>query len=637
VITLTNVTKSFGARDLLRDASLRIGARDRLALVGPNGSGKTTLLEMILGLQAIDEGALERAGDVNFGYLPQETDELRGRDILTEVVSAGAAMSQAGHRLEILERELAEAEDAAEKEALLAEFATLQQHFDELGGYTLEARAKIILAGLGFTDEQVTRPTDSLSGGWLMRVALAKLLLAAPDALLLDEPTNHLDLESMKWLEKFLLAYDGAILLVSHDRDFMNALATKVVEIRSSKLVTYQGDYEAFTLQRATEMEQLEAAARNQAKRLAGTERFIERFRYKSSKAKQVQSRIKALNKVERIQAPTKSQKTMKLGFPTPPRSGETVIELKGVDFAYTEQPVYANLNLTMLRGQKVALVGPNGAGKTTMLKLLAGALKPTAGERKLGYNVALGYFAQHQIEALDPNDRVIESLERAIPPGADVHPRNLLGRFLFSGDDTNKPVSVLSGGERTRLALARLLVEPVNFLCMDEPTNHLDIASRDALEDALVDYAGTIVLVTHDRHLIRSVADHIIEVESGTPRMFVGDYEHYLWRKAQEQEAAEAVAAIPTDLKKVSTNGSGGGKRPKLNKAELRQRRAAVRKIEAEITQAHAESERLTSVLADPSSYVQGEKDAAKELEQAQRHLAKLEAEWERLTADLS
>jgi ATP-binding cassette subfamily F protein 3 len=459
-----------------------------------------------------------------------------------------------------------------------------------------------------------------------MRVALAKLLLAAPDALLLDEPTNHLDLESMRWLERFLLAYDGAILLVSHDRDFMNALATKVVEIRNADLVTYQGDYEAFTLQRAQEMEQLEAAARNQAKRLASTERFIERFRYKASKAKQVQSRIKALDKVERLQAPQKSQKTMKLAFPTPPRSGETVIEMIDVDFAYTEQPVYQGLNLTLLRGQKVALVGANGAGKTTLLKLLAGALQPTAGERKLGYNVTLGYFAQHQIEALDPADRVIESLERAIPPGTNVHPRNLLGRFLFSGDDTNKPVSVLSGGERTRLALARLLVEPVNFLCMDEPTNHLDIASRDALEDALVDYAGTIVLVTHDRHLIRSVADHIIEVDSGRPRMFVGDYEHYLWRKAQEAEQVAEQAPVERSKPKGQ----------KLNKAELRQRRAALRKLEADIEAAHAAHKALTEQLADPGSYVRAERDAAKEHDRSARQLAKLEAEWERLTESL-
>jgi len=628
MITLSGVRKSFGARDLLVDASLRLGARDRVALVGPNGSGKTTLLEMVMGLQSADGGAVERPGDVVLGYLPQETDALRGRDILTEVVSAGAAMSKAGHRLEILEREIEESTDEAERKALLGEFAKLQQHFDELGGYSLEAQARKICSGLGFSDDQLTRPTDSLSGGWLMRVALAKLLLAAPDALLLDEPTNHLDLESMRWLERFLQSYDGAILLVSHDRDFMNVLATKIVEIRDAKLWSYTGDYEAFVHQRELEIEQAIAAARNQSRRLASTERFIERFRYKASKARQVQSRVKMLDKIERIQAPKASKRAMKVGFPPPPRSGQVVIELEGVSFGYDPSvSVYEGLDLRIERGQKLALVGPNGAGKTTLLKLLAGALQPNAGERRLGHNVSLGYFAQHQIEALDPKNRVIAELERAIPAGTQIRARDLLGRFLFSGDDVDKPVSVLSGGERTRLALAKLLVEPVNFLCLDEPTNHLDIASRDVLEDALVDYAGTIVLVTHDRHLIRSIADHIIEVVSGTPRVFVGDYEHYLWRRAQETGELQEPEAVQVERVKA----------PRVDKAELRRRRAAVRRVEAEITEAHEERERLAGMLADPRSYVSNDRDVGKEFERAQRRLAKLEADWERLTEDLS
>jgi ATP-binding cassette subfamily F protein 3 len=628
MITLSAVRKSFGARDLFTEASLRLGARDRVALVGPNGSGKTTLLEMVMGLQPADGGVIERAGDVVLGYLPQETDALRGRDILTEVVSAGAAMSKAGHRLEILEREIGETDDPDEKDALLGEFAKLQQHFDELGGYSLEAQARKICSGLGFSDEQLGRPTDSLSGGWLMRVALAKLLLAAPDALLLDEPTNHLDLESMRWLERFLQSYDGTILLVSHDRDFMNVLATKIVEIRDSKLWSYVGDYEAFVHQRELEIEQAIAAARNQSRRLASTERFIERFRYKASKARQVQSRIKMLDKIERIEAPKASKRAMKVGFPPPPRSGQVVIELDGVTFGYDPSKlVYEGLDLRIERGQKLALVGPNGAGKTTLLKLLAGALQPNAGERRLGHNVSLGYFAQHQIEALDPKNRVIAELERAIPVGTAIRARDLLGRFLFSGDDVDKPVSVLSGGERTRLALAKLLVEPVNFLCLDEPTNHLDIASRDVLEDALVDYAGTIVLVTHDRHLIRSIADHIIEVVDGTPRVFVGDYEHYLWRKTQEN-------GEPPESEVVSAPERQKG--PRVDKAELRRRRAALRKVEAELSEAHADRERLAGLLADPRSYVSNDKDVGKEFDRAQRRLSKLETEWERLTEEL-
>jgi ATP-binding cassette subfamily F protein 3 len=631
VITLAGIRKSFGARDLLKDTGFRLGARDRIALVGPNGSGKTTLLEMITGAQAPDEGIIEKATDVVVGYLPQETDALRGRDILTEVVSAGAAMSQAGHRLEVVERDLAEAVDEDERTALLAEFTRLQQRFDELGGYSLEANAKRILSGLAFKEKDLSRPTDSLSGGWLMRVALAKLLLAAPDALLLDEPTNHLDLESMKWLEKFLLAYEGAILLVSHDRDFMNVLATRVVEIRDAKLNPYTGDYEAFVKARELEIVQQEAAARNQAKKIERTERFIERFRYKASKARQVQSRIKMLDKVERLEAPVKGRKTMKLGFPAPPRSGQTVLTLDKVDFAYEPSvPVYQGLDLVIERGQKIALVGPNGAGKTTLLKLLAGALQPTAGSRELGHNVSLGYFAQHQIEALDPSNRVIEELQRSIPPSADVKARDLLGRFLFSGDDTEKPVSVLSGGERTRLALAKMLVQPLNLLCLDEPTNHLDIASRDRLEDALVQYSGTIVLVTHDRHLIRSIADHIIEVTSGVPRRFVGDYEDYLWKK--EQEAASESAPVTPKV-------ANGTKPVRVDKAEMRRRRAALRKVESDINAAHAERERLTALLSDVKTYAGGgpqSKNATKALQESERKIAQLEADWERLTEGL-
>jgi ATP-binding cassette subfamily F protein 3 len=407
-------------------------------------------------------------------------------------------------------------------------------------------------------------------------------------------------------------------------------LASRVVEIRDAKLNTYTGDYEAFVKQRELEIVQQEAAARNQAKKIERTERFIERFRYKASKARQVQSRIKMLDKVERIQAPVKGRKLMKIGFPPPPRSGQVVITLDKVDFGYEPaKPVYESLDLVVERGQKVALVGPNGAGKTTLLKLLAGALKPLAGSRELGHNVALGYFAQHQIEALDPANRVIEELQRAIPSGVDVKARDLLGRFLFSGDDIDKPVSVLSGGERTRLALAKLLVQPVNFLCLDEPTNHLDIQSRDVLEDALVEYAGSIVLVTHDRHLIRQVADNIVEVESGVPRWYVGDYDDYLWKKDQE---SAAPGAAPVAIASAS-------KPARIDKAEMRRRRAAVRKIEADIDSAHAERERLTALLADARTYAAGgpqSKNAAKALQEAEKRIAQLEADWERLTEQL-
>jgi ATP-binding cassette subfamily F protein 3 len=624
MINVDRVSRSFGARRLLREASLRIGARDRVALVGPNGSGKTTLLEMVMGLQAPDAGTIDVERDVVLGYLPQETDALRGRDVLGEVMSAAPAMSQAGHRLDVLEREIARADgDSDERAALLEEYTRLQGRFEDLGGYTVEAQARRILSGLGFDDADAGRRTESLSGGWLMRVALAKLLLAGPDALLLDEPTNHLDLESVRWLERFLRGYDGAIVLVSHDRDFMNALVTKVTEIRDSRLVSYTGDYEAFVNQRELEMEQLAAAAKNQAKRIAHTEAFINRFRYKASKARQVQSRLKMLNKIDRIEAPKKGRKAMKVGFPQPPRSGQVVIELSRVAFAYGDKPVYRDLDVTVERGDKIALVGPNGAGKTTLLKLLAAVLTPQDGARKLGHNVALGYFAQHAVEALDASNRVIEELQSAVPPGLTVKPRDLLGRFLFSGDDVDKPVSVLSGGERTRLALAKLLVTPVNFLCLDEPTNHLDITSRDVLEDALVEYGGTIVLITHDRHLIRSVANRIIEVKDGVPRSFLGGYDDYLWKIESEDEPDAPAPKQP---------------RAKIDKAELRRMRAAVRRVETELDRAHAELKALESKLADPAVYVSSkEADViVKEQKAAAGRVTQLESEWERLTEAL-
>ncbi|MEX2554728.1 MAG: ABC-F family ATP-binding cassette domain-containing protein, partial [Actinomycetota bacterium] len=498
-----------------------------------------------------------------------------------------------------------------------------------LGGWSLETQAKQILAGLGFSDEDAARPTDSLSGGWLMRVALAKLLLASPDALMLDEPTNHLDLSSVVWLEQFLRAYDGAVMLVSHDRDFMNGIVTRVAEIERGKLVPYTGDYGSFVEQRELRARQAEAAAKGIARKRAQTEVFINRFRYKNTKARQVQSRIKMLEKMEAAPDAPVTTRAMKIGFPPAPRSGRVVVELRDVAFSYGDHPVYRGLSLEVERGQKVALVGPNGAGKTTLLKLLAGALAPTGGERTLGNNVSVGYFAQHQLEALDPSLRVIEELERAMPPHANVRPRDLLGRFLFSGEDADKRVRVLSGGERSRLALAKMLVSPVNLLCLDEPTNHLDITSRDVLEDALEEYEGAMVLITHDRHLIRSIADRIVEVTAGQTRSFAGDYEYYLERTAAEVTVPERVSTPRANTKR--------------EEAEARQARSrlksAVRKIEQELEATHSEMETLGAMLADPGFYTSGESvgDTVRDYERLQERVGELEAEWERLTAEMA
>ena len=634
MLTISGLSKSFGSRDLLRNADLFVGARDRIALVGLNGTGKTTLLEMIAGLQRPDGGQINLARDVTVGYLPQETDALRGRSVLDEVLKAGSEVADAAHRLQVLEREM-EVTTGQDRDRLVAEYGRLHDRFSTLGGYSIEFEARRILAGLGFKDPDLERRTDTFSGGWLMRIALAKLLLAGPDLLMLDEPTNHLDVESVEWLERFLHAYDGAILLISHDRDFINGLATRVVEIDRATLTTYSGDYESFVEQRRAAAEQALARAKNQDRRRAQLELFVNRFRYKNTKAKQVQSKIKMLDRMESVESLQRSVKTMGLSFPTPPQAGRVVIELNGVAFSYGPTPVYESLNLVLERDYKVALVGPNGAGKTTLLKLLAGALGPTKGERKLGKNARVGYFAQHQIEALDLSNTVVQELQRAIPPRADVNARNLLGRFLFSGDDVDKKVGVLSGGEKTRLALAKLLVTPANVLCLDEPTNHLDIPSRDALEDALLEYQGALVLITHDRHLIRSVANRVIEVRAGAVSEFDGGYDYYVEKRDPEPEANDETPARK-QAPKISR------KDERRMEAEHRARnkklRDRVRVIEAELEDLREENLRIEQQLADPGAYSSGLDigELVHEYDTNKRRVELLEQEWEEAALDL-
>jgi ATP-binding cassette subfamily F protein 3 len=628
MITVSRLFKSFGPRDLFRGVDLQIGARDRIALVGPNGAGKTTLVEMIAGEQEPDSGDVRIAGDVVIGYLRQETDALRGRTLLEEVLSAGEETNHVAHRMSILEHEMGDVPPGEERDALLAEYGRLQDRFSHLGGYTLEAEAKTILAGLGFKEDDFERATDALSGGWLMRVALAKLLLSAPDLLILDEPTNHLDVESVDWLERFLATYDGAVLLISHDRDFINGVVLKVVEIDAAKLVSYTGDYESFVRQREAAALQAAAAAKNQARQRAATEEFIERFRYKATKAKQVQSRVKALERMEQVDGPRKRARKMNLAFPVPPRAGRVVVELQGVRFGYGSQLVYDGLDLVVERDQKIALVGPNGAGKTTLLKLIAGAIEPQGGQRVLGHRAGLGYFAQHQIEALDPRNTVLQELTKVVPAGANLRPRDLLGRFLFSGDDVEKRVSVLSGGERTRLALAKLLVMPVNILCLDEPTNHLDIPSRDVLEDALSDYQGALVLITHDRHLIRSVADRIVEVVSGKVTEYDGDYDYYLEKRGDDTVAESKPKP-----------GAGKAKERRrqeaLERARTKEMRDRVAEIEERLGRVTAETDRISHILADPEVYSTGVDIPAlvKEYEGWKKKTKRLEAEWDEAT----
>ena len=628
ILTVSNLQKSFGARDLFDGADMQIRARDRVVLVGPNGSGKTTLVEMMIGLQPPDGGDISIAGDVILGYLPQETDDLRGRSVLEEVLTVGAHVTDAGHRMKVLEHEMAEAPPGPERDKLVREYGAMQDRFATLGGYSIEAEAKKILGGLAFSEADLERQTETFSGGWLMRIALAKLLLSKPDLLMLDEPTNHLDVESVEWLERFLVAYEGAILLISHDRDFMNAIATKVVEIDGGKLISYTGDYESFVHQREETIRQREALAKHQARERAATEVFINRFRYKASKARQVQSRIKALERVEKVQPVAKRRRNMNLTFPKPPPASRVVVEMTGVDFAYDDKKVYENLDLAIERDHKIAIVGPNGAGKSTLLKLVAGVLEPVAGDRVVSPKTRLGYFAQHQIEALDPAKRMIEELQASIPRGVDVKPRDLLGRFLFSGDDVDKPISVLSGGERTRVALAKMLVSPLNLLCLDEPTNHLDIASRDVLEDALEEYEGALVLITHDRHLIRSVATRIVEVVGGSITIYDGDYDYYLSKRDREIQGSPAATPAPSTPTAAKERRRSAA-RERERTRELRKQIAA---IEKKLERAGTEMRRIGEILADPDVYSTDADIPAlsRDYEREQQRVQKLEAEWE-------
>ncbi len=648
MIDVKELHKSYGEKDLFRDCSFRLGARDRLGLIGPNGSGKTTLLRLLAGRETADRGEILIRKGAQIGLLSQEPMVIQGKLLVDEVTDGIQRLAAMEDKMRLLQEEISEEKDPDTLESLARAYSRLEERFAHEGGYTLGAQAKAILAGLGFREEDFRRPAHEFSGGWQMRIALAKILLASPDLLLLDEPTNHLDLLSLIWLEKFLQEYQGTVVLVSHDRDFLNRLVTRIGAIEAKKVVIYPGNYDSFLEAREKKKALLEAALENQRKEMEKAERFIERFRYKATKAKQVQSRVKALEKVEKIEL-AESPKTIRFTFPQPVRSGRVVVELKGVHKAYGPTKVYSGLDLLLCREDKVALVGPNGAGKSTLLKLLARVIPPDQGSVEWGYNVSAAYFAQHQMELLDPNQTVWEEIFSMAQDEPQRFLRGLLGAFLFSGNEIEKKVSVLSGGEKSRLVLAKMLLRPANLILMDEPTNHLDLAAREVLETALGEFRGTLCFITHDRHLINAVANKVIEVTAGQISHYPGNYDDYLYKKELEERkiAGETKGILKPAAPEIKEPGSiQKAKEKKRREAQIRnllyrqtlQLRQKMETIESQLEQATQELDTLTAKLSNPEVYRRGENIAEllKHHAAAKSAVETLTAEWEAFAAQL-
>src|SRR5216684_128719 len=640
MIQLTDAGKRFGPKILFQNLNWLITPRDRVGLVGANGTGKTTLLKVLAGMEGLDYGSLTRQRGTNFGYLPQDGLSLSGRTIFAECLSVFSEVHQMQREMEELAHRMAEVDHAGPEYAQIAErFHRIQAEMQARDGYTIEAEVGTVLNGLGFRKEDWGRRTEEFSGGWQMRIALAKLLLQKPNLLLLDEPTNHLDLETRNWLEQYLVNYPHAYVLISHDRYFLDVTVKKTAEIWNKQVFFYLGNYEKYLSQKAERRAQLEAAYSNQKEKIEQLEAFINRFRAQATKAKQVQSRIKELERMEKVEIPP-DEKAIHFSFPQPPPSGRTVVEAKDLGKSYGEKKVFGGANFVIERGDRIALVGVNGAGKSTLIRLLAHLDRPSEGEARLGHNVEVDYFAQDQYKALNPQARMLDDLYEAAPRHTQTELRNLLGCFLFSEDDVFKTIQVLSGGERNRYALARMLLHPSNFLLLDEPTNHLDLRAKDVLLDSLQKFTGTVVFVSHDRYFIDKLATRIFEIGNGQVEVFPGNYEDYLWRKQGLEAAANGPAgngslgkkplAVPTPPP-VQESLSADSQQKRLNPIKLRQMKERCVEVEEEIARLEAGIAVTESAL---QNFVSAEETRLQSelLEQYRADLAARMAEWEDL-----
>ena len=658
MLTVSQLSKSFAGRALFDDVSLQVNRGDRIGLVGPNGAGKSTLFSLLLGETSPDTGTIAIDKNATIGFLPQETVAAGDETVLELALAVSPALVQAQKVIKHHESGNT-SDDAAYHRALHV--------FDEHGGWELEPKAKRVLAGLAFRETDFDRPARALSGGWIMRAHLARLLVMQPDLLLLDEPTNHLDLESLQWFQEYLRTYPGAIVMISHDREFLNQLVGSIVEIAHSELIRYRGNWDSYVEQKAAREEQQLAAYKNQQKEIAALQLFADRFRAKASKASQAQSKLKQIDRMKKVAAPTARGKTIKFHFPQPVRSGLRVITLKNVDHAYGDVVVYRGLQFHAERGQRTVLVGPNGAGKSTLLKLLAGVLPVQHGERALGHNVRTGYFSQNRIDVLNPKQTVLESALDTSNPVSEQTARTVLGSFLFRGDDVFKSVAVLSGGEKSRLALVKLLLDPPNLLLMDEPTTHLDVGSIDALIGALKQYHGTLIFISHDVHFIRAIATSVLHITASPSRTsaqltpYPGDYDYYLDKSkatsaktaltagsngnnARKSESGPETSKKDSSAAKQAVPGLKEQKARKRLEAETRNRAAKgkrekekhLHELETNIAALEARQKELAAALEDPTAYEPGGRATAinRELSSLVDNLASLTAEWENASA---